>query len=62
MDPTLKEIYSLVLPGAKFVIAAYGILWATLVVYIAMVFRRLSRLERELKIVADAVERRSAKA
>lgn len=59
MDQSLKEVYSLVLPQAPFVIAAYGILWAALVVYVGLVFRRLSRVEREVAVVEESLARRS---
>lgn len=55
----MGDIYSLVIPQAPYVIAAYGILWAGLVVFIAMVFSRLGKLETELKVVEEAVRRRS---
>jgi CcmD family protein len=55
----MGDIYSLVIPQAPYVIAAYGILWAGLVVFIAMVFGRLGKLERELRIVEEAARRRS---
>lgn len=61
MDESLKELYSLVAPQAPYVIAAYGILWAALVVYIGFVFRRLMRLERELAVVEESIARRDAK-
>jgi CcmD family protein len=59
MDPVLKEIYSLVIPAAPYVLAAYGILWIGLFGYITVVLRRLGRIESELRVVEDAVARRS---
>lgn len=59
MDPVLKEIYSLVLPAAPYVLAAYGILWIGLFGYITVVLRRLGRIEAELRVVDDAVARRA---
>lgn len=59
MDPVLKEIYSLVLPAAPYVLAAYGILWLGLFGYITVVLRRLGRIEAELRVVEDAVARRA---
>ena len=58
----MGDVYSLVIPQAPYVIAAYGILWAGLVVFIAMVFGRLGKLERELKVVEEAARRRSTEA
>jgi len=62
MNSEMQQIYSLVLPAAPYVIAAYGILWAALVVYIGFVLRRLGRVQRELAVVEESVERRSAQA
>jgi CcmD family protein len=59
MDPVLKEIYSLVMPAAPYVLAAYGILWLGLFGYIAVVLRRLGRIEAELRVVEESVARRA---
>lgn len=59
MDPVLKEIYSLVMPAAPYVLAAYGILWLGLFGYITVVLRRLGRIETELRVVEEAVARRA---
>lgn len=61
MDPILKDIYSLVMPAAPYVIAAYGILWISLVVYVGLVWRRLAGLEREMRVLEEAVEARNAR-
>jgi CcmD family protein len=58
MDPVLKEIYSLVMPAAPYVLAAYGILWFGLFGYITLVLRRLGRIEAELRVVEEAVAKR----
>jgi len=55
----MNDIYSLVIPQAPYVIAAYGILWAGLVLFTAMIFGRLGKLERELKVVEAAARRRT---
>jgi hypothetical protein len=59
---TNTEIYTLVLKDAPFVIFAYGILWAALIVYVTLVLRRIMRLEKEVAVVEDAVNRRETKA
>ena len=59
MDPVLKEIYSLVMPAAPYVLAAYGILWLGLFGYITVVLRRLGKIETELRVVEEAVARRA---
>lgn len=52
------EVYRVALNGAPYVIAAYTLIWATLVVFVGLTFRRVARLEKELAVVEDAVERR----
>lgn len=54
----MNEIYSLVLPQAPYVIAAYGILWVALIVYVGLIFRRLSGLEKQLTVVEETVASR----
>jgi CcmD family protein len=58
VDPVLKEIYSLVMPAAPYVLAAYGILWLGLFGYITLVLRRLGRIEAELRVVEESVAKR----
>jgi CcmD family protein len=58
MDPVLKEIYSLVMPAAPYVLAAYGILWVGLFGYIALVLRRLGRIESELRVLEESIAKR----
>ena len=60
MDPVLKEIYSLVTPAAGYVLAAYLLLWVGLFGYVTAVLMRLGRIERELRVVEEAVARKSA--
>jgi CcmD family protein len=55
-----QEVYQVALGGAPYVIAAYMLIWVTLVVFIGLSFRRLLRLEKEITVVEDAVKRRSA--
>ena len=58
VDPTNAELYRLVLADAPYVIIAYAILWATLVVYVTMVLRRIMKLEKEVAILEDSTQRR----
>jgi CcmD family protein len=58
VDPTNAELYKLVLPDAPYVIAAYGVLWAALVGYVSMVLARLMKLEKEMRVIEESVERR----
>ena len=59
MDATNAELYKLVLADAPYVIAAYAILWAALIVYITTVLGRLMRLEKEMAVLEDAAAKRS---
>ncbi len=60
MDSTNAELYKLVLHDAPFVIAAYGILWVALITFVGMVFRRLMRLEKEIAVLEESMERRKS--
>jgi len=60
MDPTNLELYDLVLHDAPFVIAAYAVLWVAFVGYVTIVLRRIMRLEKEVRVVEDSLERRSS--
>lgn len=59
MDPTLKEIYDLVLQQWPLVAAAYAILWTALVVYIGLTLRRLNGLGKQIEVLEAAVQRRA---
>jgi CcmD family protein len=58
MDPVLQQIYQLVVPSLPYVIAAYGILWLGLMAYVAVVFVRLGKLEKQLALVEEACAKR----
>jgi len=60
MDPVLQEIYKTVLDAAPFVLAAYTLLWLGLFGFIFFVLRRVTKVERELAVVEEALERRGA--
>lgn len=59
IEATNAELYKLVLADAPYVIGAYAVLWAALVVYITMVLRRLMRLEKEIVVLEEAAAERS---
>ena len=59
MDPTLEEIYDLVLTQWPLVAAAYAILWAALIVYVGLALRRLGGLGKQLEVLEASLERRS---
>jgi CcmD family protein len=45
---------------ADYVVAAYGIVFVTLLVYVAIIAAKLSRLERETGELAELARRRRA--
>lgn len=55
VDATNSLLYKLVLQDAPFVIAAYAILWFALAGYVTMTLRRLVKLDKEVKLLEDAV-------
>ena len=59
MDPVLQEIYKTVLDAAPYVLAAYVLLWLGLFGFVFFVLRRVTRVERELSVVEEALERRT---
>lgn len=58
MDPVLAQIYQLVVPSLPYVIGAYGILWLGLMIYVGVTLNRLGKLEQQLALVEDAMEKR----
>jgi hypothetical protein len=58
MDPVLVEIYALVVPSLPYVAGAYALLWIALVVYIGMAYSRVGRLEKEIAVLEESLERR----
>ena len=55
VDATNSLLYQLVLKDAPYVIAAYAVLWLALTGYVTVTLRRLMRLDREVKLLEDAV-------
>ena len=51
MDPILQEIYGTVVPSAPFLIAAYALLWAALLVYVVVMQRGLKNSEKRLDLL-----------
>ena len=56
MNPILADIYSTVIPSAPFVIAAYALLWLVLFLYVAFAMKRLSKAEKQINLLEQAVE------
>ena len=62
MDPILQEIYSTVVPSAPFLIAAYALLWAALLVYVIVMQRGVKNSEKRLDLIEAELGRRAAAA
>lgn len=55
MDPVLQDIYSTIIPSAPFIIAAYALLWAALLIYVIISVRSLKKSEAQLAVLEEAV-------
>ena len=55
MNPILADIYSTVIPSAPFIIAAYAIMWAVLLIYVIMVVRGLKKTEAQMAVLEEAI-------
>ena len=60
MDPILQEIYSTVVPSAPFLIAAYALLWAALLVYVIVMQRGLKNSEKRLDLLEAELASKSS--
>lgn len=58
MNPILADMYSTVAPSAPFIIAAYAIVWAVLLAYVAMTVRGLKKTEARMALLEEAVRKR----
>ncbi len=55
MNPILADIYSTVLPSAPFIIGAYAIVWAALLVYVLITMRGLKKTEAQMAVLEETV-------
>ena len=58
MDPILEEVYSIVVPSAPYVIAAYVLIWAILFVYVIVMLRRTKKTQKDIDALNEAIEYR----
>ena len=58
MNSVLAEIYSTVLEAAPFVIAAYALLWLTVLIYVVIVTFGLKKTEKQIAILEEAFAER----
>jgi len=59
MDPILQEIYSTVLGAAPYVVAAYGLMWLVLLVYVLVVVSGLKKTERRVAALEEELAKRA---
>lgn len=57
MNPILAEIYSTIIPSAPYIIAAFALVWALLLVLFALQHKKLSRAEQQLMLLEEELER-----
>jgi hypothetical protein len=60
MDPTLNEVYSLVLTQWPLVAGAYALLWVGMVVYVGLALKRLNGLGKQVEVLEQAIARRTS--
>lgn len=60
MNAVLVEIYSTIIPSAPYVIAAFALLWAVMVVWLFIQFRKQDKLGKQLMLIEEELEERKA--
>jgi hypothetical protein len=55
MNPILADIYSTVVPSMPFIIGAYVLVWAALLVYVIIVVRGLKKTEAQMVALEESV-------
>ena len=55
MNPILADIYSTVVPSMPFIIGAYALVWAALLVYVIIVVRGLKKTEAQMAALEESV-------
>ena len=58
MDPILEEVYSIVVPSAPYVIAAYVLIRAILFVFVIVMLRRTKKTQKDIDALNEAIEYR----
>lgn len=53
MNSILAEIYSTIIPSAPYIIAAYALLWAVLLVWVLLHFNKQKKLEQQLVLIEE---------
>ena len=60
MNPILSDIYSTVIPSMPFIVAAYALIWAALLVYVIIVVRGLKKTEAQMAVLEEALRVKTA--
>ena len=60
MNPVLVEIYSTIIPSAPYIIAAYALMWAALLVYVFVIVRGLKKSEAQMAVLEEALAEKKA--
>lgn len=55
MNPVLADIYSTVIPSMPFIIAAYALMWAVLLIYVLVSISGLKKIEKQIAVLEEAV-------
>ena len=55
MNPVLADIYSTVIPSMPFIIAAYALMWAVLLINVFVSISRLKKAEKQIAVLEEAV-------
>ena len=59
MNALLAEIYSTIIPSAPYIIVAYAGLWAVMIIWLFIQFRKQDKLAKQLMVLEEAVEERA---
>lgn len=57
MNPILEEVYSTVLSGAPYVIAAYALIWVVLCVFVIAMLMRSRKTSADIAALREAISR-----
>ncbi|CAK7040353.1 MAG: hypothetical protein PEGG_01698 [Paraeggerthella hongkongensis] len=60
MNPVLVEIYSTIIPSAPYIIAAYALMWAAILVYVFIIVRGLKKTEAHMAVLEEALAEKTA--
>ena len=62
MDPILEEVYSIVVPSAPYVIAAYVGIWVILFVFVIAMLLKTKKTQKDIDALKEAIEYREERA